>query len=94
MNQQLTAIWETFADKETPGKRDQALQLAKDYVAANRPALEGKYAALTQEQCVALVGVARRRGDMDEVNEIKTWLLAEYPPQKIVGSMGPTPREG
>lgn len=89
--QKLSEIWQVFADRE---RRPEALQLAKDYVNANRGDLEAKYAALTQEQLVTLVGVEKRRGNADTAVEIKTWILSEYPPQQITGTMGFAPRAG
>lgn len=88
---ELETIWEVFKDRE---RRDEARQMAKDYVSANRATLEAEYAALTEDDCVTLVGLYKRQGNMQKSLEVKTWILAEYPPKQIVGTMGPPPRAG
>lgn len=82
----LGAWWQAWEKrKEVPGGEAIARQLAENYVDAHRDELESRYAHLTQEQCVEMVGIYKRSNDQEKILEVKCWIMSEYPPQHIGG---------
>lgn len=73
----------------TRGDRSVAIELAKDFINGHRVDLNHALSPYSLEELVALV--ERYRVECDTINEmvVNTWILAEYPPQKIVGTLDP-----
>lgn len=68
------------------GDRAVARAMAMAYSGAH-PEMRAKYGGLDIPQLVALVDQARERGDEDERISLDVWLLAEFQPQVIGGSI-------
>lgn len=61
--------------------------MAKDYVAANREELSPILSKFTLEGLVDLVSSYRRAGREEDRIITDMWLLSEYEPQNITGSI-------
>ena len=83
MNEQV----ERFENEWRNGNRDAARQMAKDYVAAHREELGPILSKFTLEGLVDLVTSYRRAGREEDRIVADMWLLSEYQPQNITGSI-------
>lgn len=72
--------------------RAEAKILAQEYVKANAERLAIKYGETEQDELVSLVDFYRSQGNEDTVTEITMYIMANYAPKVIRGSMGPGPR--
>ena len=78
---------ERFEHEWHHGDRTAAKQMAKDYVAAHRAELEPILAKFTLEGLVDLVTSYRRAGREEDRIITDMWLLSEYKPQNITGTI-------
>ena len=83
MNEQVAQ----FENEWHHGDRTKARQMAKDYVAANREELSPILSKFTLEGLVDLVSSYRRAGREEDRIITDMWLLSEYEPQNITGSI-------
>lgn len=67
-----------------------ARKLAHDYVKDNRKALTAKYGDKSREEVIDMVAAARLEGREEERLEADMWLLAEFKPVAVVGSINLT----
>ena len=78
---------ERFENEWQRGDRAVARQMAKDYVAERRAELEPILAKFTLEGLVDLVTAYRNAGREEDRIITDMWLLSEYKPQNINGSI-------
>ncbi len=69
------------------GNRDRARQMARNYVASHREEIAPVLQPLTLAEIVVLVGEYRARGLETDRIIADMWLLTEYPPQHITGTV-------
>lgn len=89
MDKQLEDFKSTWDNRDT---RPQAKGLATAYVNSHKAEMEVLFKDLTLEQIVAQVDFYRSQGRAEDVIKADMWLLANFEPQKIVGTYGPPPR--
>ena len=78
---------ELFEEEWQHGDRAVAKQMAKDYVEKNRAELEPILSRFTLEGLVDLVTAYRNAGRHEDRIITDMWLLSEYKPQNITGSL-------
>jgi hypothetical protein len=78
---------ERFENEWHHGDRTVAKQMAKDYVVAHREELEPILSRFTLEGLVDLVTAYRNAGREEDRIITDMWLLSEYKPQNITGSI-------
>ena len=76
------------------GDRIVARQLAETYVDEHREILEPRFGHMTQEECVALVGVYKKENNPEQILTVKIWVMSEFEPQKIGGKADIVIRRG
>ena len=64
-----------------------AKEMAKAYVADNRPAMSAAFDGLTRDDLVGLVSQYREDGTDEKRLLVDIWLLAEFAPQQITGTI-------
>lgn len=74
---------EKWANRAT---RSEAKEIAQRYIQKDLE-LQSLCVPLSLEELVTLVDIARARGDDEQRIKLDMWLLANFEPQRIVGSM-------
>lgn len=92
--------WDESTQLKSEGKVQQALALraeakahAEQYCIDNAARLETIYGNLTLPQIVSQIDFYRSQGRFDDVQEADMWLLANFEPQKIGGTMDMSPKK-
>lgn len=78
---------ERFDHEWKHGDRALARDLARAYVMAHRPLIAHHLEGRTLEELVGMVSAYRAAGREDDRIITDMWLLTEYEPQRITGSM-------
>lgn len=72
--------------------RTQAKTIAQEYVKANEGRLNTKYGDMSEDELISLVTFYRAQDRQDDVTELTMYIMANFAPKVIKGSMGPGPR--
>ena len=86
-----------FEKEWREGDRSMAKEMAKAYVADNRTTMGAAFDGLTRDDLVALVTQYRDDGTDEKRLLVDMWLLSEFAPQQITGSIqigAPPPENG
>ena len=85
-----------FEKEWREGDRSMAKEMAKAYVADNRAPMSAAFDRLTRDELVGLVTQYRNEGTDEKRLLVDMWLLAEFAPQQITGSIqiGKPPENG
>lgn len=76
-----------FVDEWRHGDRSLAKAMAKEYVEAHRAQIAPLLEPRIREEIVAMIDGARLEGRDADVAIAEMWLLTEYEPQRISGSL-------
>lgn len=95
---QFKSLWaESTAIKPTDEAkclqlRDQAKTIAKSWAQANEARMSNLYSHLTEDQMVSQITFLKKQERFEEADELKMWIMANFAPKQITGSMGPRPK--